>query len=401
MEPFMDKKIFSFLFSAAWLAGSGFSALGQDSAALFQTGRIRLVEVARTTDAALPDEAMFRNPRYLAVDAKGNVYVSDWAANHIKVFDQDGKFLRTIGRPGNGPGDLSGPAALDVSGDRLVVWESMNGRFTILKLDGTFVKTAPRLQGSRADLYALKALPDGRFVAFLDKGLPPDYEGQLPSERTYAVLLLSPDLTVVKTIFEKSIRRRNWFQHPQTGAIGQASFPYHPDIVFDLSPSGFAAVGYSQTYEVGLYDPDKGRVSEINRAYDPVKIEEKDRKAHFNAFTLRVLVGNKMDTVQGAPDYVVKATEFPENFPPYRGISFDGRGNLWVQIYPADRATNVFDVFSSDGRFLNRVTVDGARIEAAFSSHVMMRFSGDFLWLIEKDADDYASLVKYRMTAAR
>ncbi len=387
--------------AAALLAVLAFPVRSQAQAGLFQTGKVRLIEVSRTSDADLPEEAIFRNPRFLAVDARGNVYVSDWGANHITVFGSDGKFIRTIGRPGNGPGDLGGPAALEVSGDRLVVWESMNVRFSVMTLDGKFIKTAPRLQGVWSDLYALKALPDGRFIAFLDKGLPPDFKGQLPSEKTYAVLLLTPDLTVEKTIFEKSIRRRNWFRHPQTQGIGAAAFPYHPDICFDLSPSGIAAVGYSQTYDVGFYDPDKGRLSGITRTYEPVKVLEKDKKAHFDVFTLRAMIGNKMETVTGAPDYVIKATEFPENFPPFRGISFDDKGNLWIQIYPPDRATNVFDIFSPDGRYLNRIAVEGGPIEASFSTHTQMRFADGCLWKIEKDADDFAVLVKYRLTAGK
>jgi len=371
---------------------------------LFKSGKVRLVEEARTTDAGLPDEAIFRNPRFLAVDPKGNVYVSDWASNHIKVFGPDGKFLRTIGRAGQGPGELGGPSVIEVSGDRFIIWESMNSRFSILTLDGKLIKTAPRLpQGVWGDLFGLKALPDGRLIAFIDKGLDAEkfQGGPLPSERAYAVLLLSPDLSVVKTLFEKSIRRRNWFRHPQTQGVGQAAFPYHPDIVFDASPAGMLAIGYSLGYDIGLYDPEGMQKASIHRPTQPVKIEERDRKAHFNVFTMRVFVNNQMETVTGAPDYIVKATEFPENFPPYRGVSFDGKGNLWVQIYPADRTTNVFDVFGADGRYLNRITVEGGPIEASFSTHAMMRFHEGYLWKIEKDQDEFASLVKYRLAPGK
>lgn len=59
----------------------------------------------------------------MAVDARGGVYVSDFQANHIKVFGPDGTFRRAIGRQGQGPGDLSGPSNIEVSGERLVVWE--------------------------------------------------------------------------------------------------------------------------------------------------------------------------------------------------------------------------------------------------------------------------------------
>lgn len=394
------RKIARLTTSAVLLIGV-FASTAAAQADLFKSGKVRLVEESRTSDAGLPDEAVFRNPLHLAVDAKGNVYVSDWAAHHVKVFGPDGKFKRVIGRQGQGPGELNGPSIIEVSGDRLVVWESMGSRFSILTLDGKFLNTAPRLQGAWGDLIRLKALPDGRFVALIDKGFPEKFEGPLPSERNFAVLLLSPDLTAVKTLFEQSIRRRNWFRHPQTQAVGQAPFPFHPDIVVDLSPAGVLAIGTSQTYQIGLYDPNKGRTAEINRPYSPVRIEERDRKAHFDAFTLRVMVNREMQTVNGAPDYIVKATEFPENFPPYRGLSFDGRGNLWVQIYTADRSTNVFDVFSPKGEYVNRITVEGGPIEAAFSSSGLKRFAGDFLWKIEKDADEFAALVKYRLVPGK
>jgi len=365
---------------------------------LFKAGKVRLVEQFRTGDAGLPDEAVFRNPLHVAVDSGGNAYVSDWSVHHIKVFGPDGTFKRLIGRPGQGPGDLNGPSIIAIAGDRLVVWESMNQRFSIMTLDGKFLTTAPRLHGVRGELYSLGALPDGRFVAFIDKGLPENAEGPLPSEQHFAVLLLSRDLAVVKTLFEQPLRLRNWFRHPETQAVGPAPFPYHPNIAVDVSPAGILAVGCSRTYQIGLYDPDKGRTAEIHRPYIPVKIEERDRKAHFDSFTLRVMVGRQMQTVKGAPPYIIKATEFPENFPPYRGVCYDGQGNLWVQIYTADRATNVFDIFSSRGEFVKRIAVEGGPIEAVFSSSGSNCFHGDGLWKIEKDADEFAFLVKYRLT---
>lgn len=368
---------------------------------LFKTGKVRLVEEFRTGDAGLPDEAVFRNPLHVAVDAGGNAYVSDWSAHHIKVFGPDGTFTRLIGRPGQGPGDLNGPSVIAVSGDRLVVWESMNQRFSIMTLEGIFLATAPRLHGRGGDLISLKALPDGRFIAFIDKGLPEKAEGQLPSERHFAVLLLSPDLAVVKMVFEHALRLRNWFRHPETQAVGPAPFPYHPTVSVDVSPSGQVAIGCSEAYRIGLYDPDLGRIFEIQRSFTPVKVEERDRKSHFDAFTLRVMVGDRMQSVSGAPDYIVKATEFPEHFPPYRGVCFDGKGNLWVQVYSADRATNIFDVYSPKGEFVIRVAVEGGPVEAAFSSFGSKRFQADGLWKVEKDADELASLAKYRLAPAK
>ncbi|HVU52955.1 MAG TPA: hypothetical protein VHL80_19870, partial [Polyangia bacterium] len=64
------------------------------------------------------------DPRALATDARGDVYVADWGASHqVKVFDGAGRPLRVIGRPGGavvGPYDpqrMNRPAGLAVAGD--------------------------------------------------------------------------------------------------------------------------------------------------------------------------------------------------------------------------------------------------------------------------------------------
>jgi len=373
----------------------------QSQPGLFDTGRLRLVEEVRVTDANLPESALFQNPRGLAFDAAGNVYVTDFDANHIKVFGPDGKFRTTIGRKGQGPGELWSPSSLDVSGDRLVVWEVMNRRFSILNLKGELLKTAPTVHGPQGELMALRALPDGRFVAFVERGLPPQLQSRLPEERDYAVLLLDADLASLGAVFEKKILNRAWTRHPQTQGLIQIGFPFHPDVRMDVSPRGRLAIGLREKYEIGIYDPDKGKVADVARPYTPLKLEEQDRKTHFSSFRMVVFEKDKKTVVPKAPDYIVARTEFPEFLPPYRGLIYDGRGRLWVQVFTPDRKTNVFDVFSSEGQYLNRVAIEAATIDTNFTSAFEKRFRDDFLWKIERDEDGFASLVKYRLAPAR
>jgi hypothetical protein len=374
---------------------------GQGPADLFKSGRIRLVEEVCVTDKDLPENALFQNPRSLAVDPQGNVYVADFDANHIKVFGPDGKFLRTIGRKGQGPGDLGGPANIEITGERIVVWEAMNRRFSILDMKGGLIRTAKAVHGGQGDLMGLKALPNGRLVAFVDKGLPENFQGRLPDERDYAVLLLSPDLAPMTTIYEQKVLSRRWTRHPETQGLIQIGFPYHPRVNADISPQGTVAIGLNRTYDIGLFDPAKGQIATMTRPFTPIKIEERDKQAHFSQFRMVVYTEGKKSIVNKAPDYIVKATEFPEFLPPHRGLIFDGRGRLWVQVLTSGRETNVFDIFAPKGEFLNRVAVEGASIEAPFTSAFEKRFAGDFLWKIEKDADGFASLVKYRIAPGK
>src|SRR3954469_323511 len=69
-----------------------------------------------------------------AVDKFDRVYVFDMKATQIRAYDANGKFLRTIGRSGSGPGEYrlvtgqtivndSVLAAMDISGLRLVYFQ--------------------------------------------------------------------------------------------------------------------------------------------------------------------------------------------------------------------------------------------------------------------------------------
>ncbi len=94
------------------------------------------------------------------------------------------------------------------------------------------------------------------------------------------------------------------------------------------------------------------------------------------------------------PDYIVKLTEFPESLPPYGSLAFDSEGNLLVNVLTKNRATNVYDVFSADGRFVHQISIEGAPLSWFY------RFSGNNLWQIERDADEVASLARHRLAPA-
>jgi outer membrane protein assembly factor BamB len=82
------------------------------------------------------ENGQFAIPFALDLDADGNVYVTSGNGN-IQVFTRDGAYLRTIGEPGSGDGQLAN-AGLAVSDDRLLVADWDNHRIVVFDLDGTF-----------------------------------------------------------------------------------------------------------------------------------------------------------------------------------------------------------------------------------------------------------------------
>ena len=75
----------------------------------------------------------------------GQIFVLDYQADRISVFDGVGGFVRHIGGPGQGPGELSAPSAMGWDGlDRLWVANAFNGRYDVFDSIGTPLKTVTR-----------------------------------------------------------------------------------------------------------------------------------------------------------------------------------------------------------------------------------------------------------------
>jgi hypothetical protein len=83
------------------------------------------------------ENKFFVTPSSIVIDDNKLVYISDMHGHCIKVFDFSGKYLRTIGRKGRGPGDVYGPdfIVLTPDGD-LVVTESGGRRIQWFNTEG-------------------------------------------------------------------------------------------------------------------------------------------------------------------------------------------------------------------------------------------------------------------------
>ena len=79
-------------------------------------------------------------PASIAIDAAGNVYISDEALARISIFDRKGRFLDSWGAMGSGDGEFDRPAgiAFDQDDDLLVV-DGLNSRIQRYAKDGHFI----------------------------------------------------------------------------------------------------------------------------------------------------------------------------------------------------------------------------------------------------------------------
>ena len=101
-----------------------------------KSSRNPLFSIPRPEDSTNSTRQLY-TPTNMAVDSKGHLYVSDTGAFHIQIYDADGKFLRSVGGMGDGPGEFARVKGIALDHDnRLYAVDAMSQVIQIFNEDG-------------------------------------------------------------------------------------------------------------------------------------------------------------------------------------------------------------------------------------------------------------------------
>ncbi len=354
---------------------------------LYKSGKVRFVQEFVLDDDTMPSDIFFESPSTVACDPEGNIYVVDSGAKNIKKFDAQGKFLKTIGREGQGPGEFGGLYYSTFSKDRLIVWDSGNRRLCAFTPDGDFLKSA-NIAYDEGSVRKLRGFPSGEIAVEKEK----TFRNEQDKPQTCTIDLYSPDLEFVRTIYRRELWRKKYIRTKEYG-ISTLYFPYSADVQWDVMPDGRIIIGFSANYDLEVYDRTGIKVATISHDFDPVKITEKDKKDYFDSLAF-YRMGERLKEL---PEYVTKYTEFPMQKPAYENILASADGNIWVVLNRDRQDGNgkVFGVFDPAGKFISSVLIEG---DAAFpdSRNAYILHNRSFL-LIETSADDLYQIICYKI----
>lgn len=137
------------------------------------------IELVRTIgDINTDDENLaFDSPADLEVDDAGNIYIADSRNQRIQVFNPGGRFVRTIGRKGQGPGEFMATKSIDFDSEgRLLVLDNRQRRIQVFTSRGEVIRTIPvsslkidQMRLLRSGKIAMKSFEGGpKLVKLLD-----------------------------------------------------------------------------------------------------------------------------------------------------------------------------------------------------------------------------------------
>lgn len=350
------------------------------------TERLRIGSVDGEHDA-------FVQIAQLRIDDEGLIYVLDTRLPGLLVYDRDGRFVRQIGRRGDGPGEYRRPGPFGLLGD--TVWIAESKRAAFFERDGTFLGSV-----SFADS------DPGRAGPLLVNLLGPD-----------ELLVIDPvgipgltDRPVGRVFFHQYVIRRNLEGSVQDTIVGRI---LEPGVLLTRA-GGNGILIYPPVRDQPLvsYDPHRDELLEVARPIPTsaevgaftVSVRRRDgsdRRARTFRFrpaplparvrdSIRARVVDRLPPGSRQRDVALEHLPDPGFLPPVSGITRAEDGRFWVARESSGGASREeYLILDPDLRPVAEMTLP--------PDVRPVGFGGDELWVVEKERFDVPYLVEYRI----
>jgi len=319
---------------------------------LYKTPVLELKEDLSLGGPEARGDYAFGNGIRFVVDEEASIYVLDTQDAHIKVFDKTGKYVRTIGRKGQGPGELDSPWTLTVNrvaGELAVL--QLARRMSYFKTDGTFLRH--------------QSINDSSSAKF-------DSRGNIYTREEVRSKNGEWSLEVKKLSmfgFVLGVLARS----PGQGYRGKIN-PFFAANVFQVDKSSNLVYGDPRTYELLLFSASEGKpYKKITREYDPVTVTDED----------------KAEELKKTPPQVQASLVFPKYYPAYEHFFLTDLGHVFVKTWEKTKdGKRLYDIFDAEGRFISQVPLKPSGIEI---------LNGKY-YALEEDEDGYQYVKRYAVS---
>ncbi len=299
------------------------------------------------------DGTIFGSIKNIVVDDEGTAYILDTQLKEVVVYDANGRFLQTIGREGDGPGEFRYPNNIFITPDRRIgVVQVVPGKIHMFKPNGDPLPDYQLPELSEDGMFYIRTAvwtPGGVVI----------HRYQCPMTDDGGLIIIYALIAVDEQGIEfahfhdhRSIRRA-----PNNKRFEESYGPVPAD--WSVGPAGRVAVRTKyDDYQLTIHNA-TGEVDRVvTRSYKSRKRRTEARNALQNYYD-ELYEGRNWRGNIGPIEYVMH-----ENDADIQELFIRGDGLLWVLTsrgaYDAPHGElGTFDIFDDDGRFIRQVTLLG------------------------------------------
>jgi hypothetical protein len=352
----------------------------------------RLVEELRIGALDGAPELQFGQIAAIDVAADGTMYVLDAQAAQVRIFDAQGRFVRAVGRPGGGPGEVSPAAAAVLAGEDGTVYiaDVMRQRIAAFGADGAEIGSTsmPMQQGIPVRWEITR---DRRFAVQL-RSMP--FPGMTNVVMRDRIVTRDPGSERADTLLEMESGRT----FEVSGGMPRMRL-FESEPVWALLPDGRLARATNDAFRVEIIGRGGGVERVLTMPFERRPLGDGDR----DAFRRLLREAISQQAPPAAVEQILQNLEFADHYPAFATFAAGPAGTLWVQrirtasdveaeggrFDAQDIGSPVWDIFDEKGRLLGNL-----RMPDGFTP---LRFVGSLIYGVLRDDLDVPHVARLRV----
>ncbi len=298
------------------------------------------------------DSAELLQPTDIAITDDGTVLVAEGGSAHVKVFAPDGRYLRTIGRSGEGPGEFR-VAWITTRGDTLFVQDPRVARgSSFLISTGEFIASR-----HTACCYWAPIAVDGRGRAVLPAMRAESDSAERPTMSFVRSPFNGGVADTVKVPYREAPSNKGLWEVRDGDAIRMmVTVPLQPRDVQRADPQGGFVTAWTSEYLLRVSSDGSDTVALYGRPFAPVAVSSDEKQ---DMVDTRIRGMTSSGGPGSVPEAVLRAAFKPEQIPdvrpPFESFHMDPNRRTWVRRSYADTSIVEFDLFSAERVWLDVV----------------------------------------------
>ncbi len=305
----------------------------------------------------------------IIIGDEGNVYIMERKHGKIFSFNSDGKFINSIGKKGEGPGEYKQAFRIHLHENIIIVPDM--GRFHYFKKSGEYLKT---INSGVSFIFPKVMISKYSFI----------YEKGYDEKETKRDLINIFDLKTKKiTKLSETVSKK-----PSTASSGGMRLVVKTDSTSVAYQSGDLFYGKGDKYLIKKINKKGEKLLSFGiKDRRKIKVTEKMKRKKYEGI---VLNGGKMP--KSMVDQLIKND--PDQAPYFNGIDIQN-GFVFVNLVdPANEKSEKFDIFSNEGKYLYNA-------EFILPEDLTLQrgpvFKDGFAYVFAEDEDGEGKLIKYKV----
>jgi len=309
--------------------------------------RIVFTEELSIGEAEGDENYMFGQNIAFNTDEDGNFFVSDVDTRRILKYDPEGKYLLSIGREGQGPGEFGSLSIPRFDKDNnLYMTDARNNRISFFDREGKYLR-----QMRLTERYVNPYINSKDFIVANKWNM--SQEGNV-MKQTSIYGLFDDEFNLIAELFKDEIETP-MPTGTDASSLGDylaktySRLAFRPQVITKLTDNDFIYLGYPDKYEINIYSPEGKLVKKITRDHDPLQVTEKDTESLIKMISESISSTVITDDIK---KQAFKKIKFPKYKPAYQSFFLMENGWLAVIVDSVEDEYTLLDVFDQEGKYI-------------------------------------------------